>query len=186
MNAILCKSLILVGIMGAGKTTIGARLARRLNLPFYDSDVEVEKKLGCTCSDVFFYAGEEYFRKVEFEVISNLLKLEPCIIATGGGAFISDNTREVIKNKGTSLWIKAEKKDIKSRVLSNKGLLKNRRPMLQNGNIDTIISDLVDIRYPIYGQADFIIESKFNNIGEAVNYILSQLIQNNIITPIEE
>lgn len=147
----ISKSLVLVGMMGCGKSTIGKLLAKDTGKKFFDSDKLIEKKEGISVKKIFDVHGEEYFRQREYEIIRDLLNKKECsIIASGGGAFIHDITREYIKKKSYSIWLKSDFKVLLNRVLRN-----NNRPLLNVENKEEKLQSLIDIRYPIYSQADF-------------------------------
>ncbi|WP_085902843.1 shikimate kinase [Kiloniella majae] len=149
------KTVVLVGLMGAGKTCIGKKLAQALRLPFVDADVEIEKAAGCTISEIFEEHGEVYFRDRERLVIQRLLEGPVQILSTGGGAFMDELTRNTITEKGISLWLRADLD-----ILVERTSRRNHRPLLRNGNHREILSRLIEERYPIYEQADIITESE--------------------------
>lgn len=151
---IVNRTVVLVGLMGAGKSTVGRRLAERLRLPFIDSDDEIVKAADLTISEIFERFGEQYFRDGERKVISRLLDGPPCILATGGGAFLSDENRTVISASGVSVWIAAELETLWDRVRDKPG-----RPLLQGDDPKRVLSDLLEARYPVYGLADIVVES---------------------------
>ena len=156
--ALSAQSIALVGMMGVGKTTIGRRLAKRLGMPFHDSDEEIEKASGRTVKGYFRDHGQEAFRAGERKVIERLLtEGPPIILATGGGAFIPDDTREILKAHSTTVWLKAEHHVIFKRVRR-----KNTRPLLDVPNPSARLQELIDERYPIYAQAHITVDS---NIG---------------------
>lgn len=150
----LPKTLVLVGLMGAGKSCIGRRLSEALVLPFVDADTEIETAAGCTVQEIFERHGEAAFRDGERKVIERLLDGQVQILATGGGAFMDPQTRESIRQNATSLWLRADL-DLLVRRTSRR----NHRPLLSQGNPRQILSDLIDKRYPIYGEADIVIDS---------------------------
>lgn len=149
------KSLVLVGLMGAGKSAIGRRLGAQLGLPFLDADNEIETAAGQSISDIFKDHGEPYFRDREEKVIERLLLDGPVILATGGGAFMSEKTQAVIKQNAISLWLKADLDILMERVGR-----RDHRPLLQTENPTQIMRNLMDIRYPVYSLADITIESR--------------------------
>ena len=149
------RSIVLVGLMGAGKTVIGRRLARKLDLPFVDADHEIEAAAGMPVSDIFAEHGEEHFRQGERKVIARLLKNGPQILATGGGAFMNPKTRENIRQTGISLWLKADFDVLMERVMR-----RNTRPLLQTGNPEATMKRLIDERYPVYEHADVTVVSR--------------------------
>jgi shikimate kinase len=148
------QSIVLVGLMGAGKTTVGRRLASALDMPFKDADHEIEAAAGLTVADIFERYGEEDFRDGERKVITRLVEGEPCVLATGGGAFMNDETRALIKEKAVSVWLKAELELLLERVLR-----RDTRPLLKTGDPRDILGKLMDERYPIYSEADVVVAS---------------------------
>ncbi len=158
------KTIVLVGLMGAGKTTVGRRLAQRLELPFIDADHEIERAAGMSVTDIFERHGEEHFRDGERKVIARLLGDGPQVLATGGGAFMDAETRNNITKAGVSLWLKCSHKLLMKRVRKRGG-----RPLLDTDNPDAIMQDLIDRRYPVYGQADVSIISRDVSHSAIVN-----------------
>lgn len=150
----LPKALVLVGLMGAGKSCIGRRLSEALALPFVDADTEIEAAAGCTVQEIFERHGEAAFRDGERKVIERLLDDKVQILATGGGAFMDPRTRESIRKHGVSLWLRADLD-----LLVKRTSRRNHRPLLSQGNPRQILSDLIDKRYPVYGEADIVIDS---------------------------
>ena len=148
------KTIVLVGLMGAGKTCIGQRLAKRLSLPFVDADDEIEKAAGCSISDIFNLYGEAAFRDGEKRVIARLLNDPVHVLATGGGAFVDNETRALIKGTATSIWIRA---DID--LLVNRTSRRDDRPLLKNTDPREKLEKLIVERYPAYEQADITIDS---------------------------
>jgi len=142
-------TIVLVGLMGAGKTTVGRRLARQLGLEFVDSDFEIEKAADMAVAEIFETYGEEDFRSGERRVIARLLDGPPQVIATGGGAFVNDETRALIKDKSLSIWLDA---DID--VLVERTSRKDTRPLLHTGDPREILAKLAQERAPYYSQAD--------------------------------
>lgn len=152
--ASLNKPIVLVGMMGAGKSTVGTRLAKKLRVPFYDTDNLVQEMAGCSMDDIFKYAGEEFFRQKERQVIEELLNLTNCIISTGGGAFVDPINRDLIKEKSVSIWLKADYETILERVSR-----RNTRPTLKDGNKAEMVEQLIKDKYPLYEEADFCVNS---------------------------
>jgi shikimate kinase len=149
------KTIVLVGLMGAGKSAIGVRLADSLGLKFIDSDHLIEEKEKKSVSEIFAAQGEEYFRKRERETIAAIVEgATPCVLATGGGAFINDATRALIKKNAISVWLTAELDILVERVSR-----KNTRPILQRGDKAEIMARLMKERDPIYAQADVKVQS---------------------------
>jgi shikimate kinase len=149
------RPLVLVGMMGAGKTTVGRRLATRLGRHFVDSDEEVEKAAGMTIEDIFAAHGEADFRAGEVRVIARLLKDRDLVLGTGGGAFINAETRALVKASAVSVWIKADFELLFQRVQR-----RSNRPLLKTANPRQTLQDLIDKRYPIYAEADVTVVSK--------------------------
>ena len=150
----LSKPLVLVGLMGAGKSSIGRRLAKQLNLQFVDADDEIEAAAGCSISDIFERFGEESFRDGERRVIARLLNGPVRVIATGGGAFIDQDTRRKIRETAITIWLRADLEILLERVQR-----RDHRPLLKTGDPREILEDLIAERYPVYGGADIIVES---------------------------
>lgn len=145
----LHRTVVLVGMMGSGKTAIGHALAQRLNVPFLDSDAAIEEAAKATIHEIFTRDGEAFFRDREAEVISRLLSGVPCILSTGGGAFIAERNRQRISEKGVSVWL-----DVALDVLWSRVRSKETRPLLRTANPRQTLSDLYDQRIPIYRLAD--------------------------------
>lgn len=149
------RNLVFVGLMGAGKSAIGRLVASQLNLPFIDTDVEIERVSRMTISELFAAYGEPEFRALETRVIKRLLKGGPRIISTGGGAFINEDTRMQIKRGGISVWLKADLDVLWERV--NK---RDHRPLLKTENPMQTLANLMEQRYPIYALADLTVQSR--------------------------
>ena len=149
------RNLILVGLMGAGKSSVGRIVASQLGIPFIDSDVEIERVSRMTIPELFAAYGEEEFRALETRVIKRLLKSGPRVVSTGGGAFINDRTRKRIKKGGLSVWLKADLDVLWDRV--NK---RDTRPLLKTDNPKQTLESLMSVRYPIYEQADLTVLSR--------------------------
>jgi shikimate kinase len=153
--ALGARSVVLVGMMGAGKSTIGRRLAARLRLPFLDADTEIETAAGMSIPDIFETHGEPHFRDGEARVIARLLDGGPGVLATGGGAFLREETRERIRRKAVSVWLKADVDTIMRRVKRRAD-----RPLLQTADPVATVERLVGEREPIYQAADLTIWSR--------------------------
>lgn len=164
------KPIVLVGLMGAGKSSVGKRLASVLGLPFHDSDDEIVKAAGQTIQEIFDTHGEEEFRRGERRVIERLLDSGSMVLATGGGAFMNAETRALLKEKAVTVWLRADL-DLLWRRVGRKG----GRPLLQTENPKKVLSDLLDARYPIYAEADHVVESKDGPHMETVNAIRNVL-----------
>ena len=150
------RSIVLIGMMGVGKSSIGRRLGGRLGLPFVDADAEIEKAAGMSITDIFARHGEADFRSGEARVIARLLEGGPQVLATGGGAVMSTDTRAAIKAKGVSIWLSADL-DVLMRRISKR---KNERPMLQTADPAATLRQLLAEREPIYAQADITVQSR--------------------------
>ncbi len=149
------KTIVLVGLMGAGKTSIGRRLAKRLEVEFFDSDHEVEVAAGCPIKEIFNVYGEDAFRTGEFRVINRLLDQETHVLATGGGSFMEDETRNVIKEKAISVWLKADINTLVARVSR-----RTDRPLLEDAETHhDVLTKLIDERYPVYQEADVVVDT---------------------------
>lgn len=164
------KSIVLVGLMGAGKTTIGRRLARRLELPFADADEEIVKAAGASIVEIFARHGESVFRDGERRVISRLLNSSPQVVATGGGAFIEAATRAVIARRGISVWLRAELD-----VLDNRTRGRGGRPLLQTADPRATLAALMDARYPIYAEANVTVDSRDDHPDVTTERVLDAL-----------
>jgi shikimate kinase len=149
------RPIVLVGMMGAGKTTVGRRLASRLGRHFIDSDEEVEKAAGMSISDIFAAHGEADFRTGEVRVIARLLREEGIVLGTGGGAFINPETRALVKENAISVWIKADFELLFARVAR-----RSNRPLLKTQNPRETLKTLIEQRYPIYAEADVTVVSR--------------------------
>ena len=158
------RSIVLVGMMGAGKSSIGRRLASRLGIPFIDADTEIESAAGMTIPEIFEKHGEPYFRAGEARVIARLLDNGPQVLATGGGSVMDPQTRALIGQKGISIWLKA---DID--VLLKRTKRRNDRPLMEK------IKDLLPVREPIYAQADIIIQSRDEPHDTIIDEIMGEL-----------
>ncbi|MBP2313704.1 shikimate kinase [Azospirillum soli] len=151
----LPKTVVLVGLMGAGKSAIGRRLAARLHLPFIDADTEIEAAAGCTIAEIFARDGEAVFRSVERKIIARLLTEQPVhILATGGGAFMDPETRATIRQHGLSVWLRADLDILLARTAR-----RTHRPLLNSGDPKEILQRLMTARYPVYADAELTVIS---------------------------
>ena len=150
------RSIVLVGMMGVGKSSIGRRLAARLGIPFVDADTEIEKAAGMSIADIFARHGEADFRSGEARVIARLLDGGPQVLATGGGAVMNADTRAAIKAKAVSIWLSAEF-DVLMRRINKR---KNDRPMLQTADPAATLRELLVVREPFYAKADLTVQSR--------------------------
>jgi shikimate kinase len=166
----LDRTIVLVGLMGAGKTAVGRRLAQVLGLPFRDADEEIEKAAGISVSEIFARHGEPFFRDAERRLIARLLEEPPHVLATGGGAFINDATRALIASKAVSVWLKADLDVLMKRVGK-----RTTRPLLATGDPRETMLRLISERYPIYAEADITVESVDGPHERVVEAILKEL-----------
>jgi shikimate kinase len=164
------RTLVLVGLMGAGKTSIGRRLAQKLNLPFNDSDHEVEKAANATVKTIYDTLGEDEFRAGEMRVIKRLLSEETHVLATGGGAFMTGETRKLIKSNSISIWLKADLDTLIARVSR-----RNDRPLLDVENQDEVLEELINERYPVYQEADIMVETYDEPAAITVDRLIGKL-----------
>lgn len=149
------RSIVMVGLMGCGKSAIGRRLAARLGIPFIDADEEIERAAGQSISDIFAAHGEAYFRDGERKVIQRLLANGSQVLATGGGAFMSAETRAAVRERGLSVWLRADLPVLMRRVGK-----RNTRPLLKTDDPEAVMRRLMSERYPVYAEADLVIESR--------------------------
>lgn len=166
------KSIVLVGLMGCGKSAVGRRLAAALNLPFVDADDEIEKAAGKTISEIFEDHGEAEFRSGERKVIARLLKDGPQVLATGGGAFMDAETRAQVAEQGISIWLRADLPVLMRRVSR-----RDNRPLLKTAKPKEVMARLMQERYPIYATADIIAESRDVAHEKIVAEIIQKLYQ---------
>lgn len=165
-----CRTIVLVGLMGAGKTKIGRRLAIRLGLPFFDSDLEIEAAAGETIEEIFANRGERVFREGERRVITRLLARSTHVLATGGGAFMDPLTRAVVRRRGVSLWLRADLD-----VLVHRVSRRSDRPLLKAGDPRAILAELVERRHPTYGEADITVDSGEGSPEATVNRVIAAI-----------
>jgi len=149
------RSIVLVGMMGAGKSSVGRKLASRLGLAFVDADSKIEEAAGMSIPDIFETRGEAEFRSGEARVIARLLDGGPQVLATGGGAFMNSVTRTLIRTKAMSVWLKADFDVLMKRIKR-----RSDRPMLKTADPAATLKHLMDVRYPIYAEADVTVESR--------------------------
>jgi shikimate kinase len=157
-------------MMGAGKTTIGRRLAAALNLPFHDADAEIEEAAGMSVAELFERHGEASFRRGEAQVIARLLSGGPIVLATGGGALTTAATRALIRKKAVSIWIRADIDTLVKRATK-----RPTRPLLKKGDPKETIARLLEARTPLYAAADLIVESRAGGHARTVNAIIAAL-----------
>ena len=164
------QSVALIGMMGAGKTSIGQRLARALDLPFRDADREIEKAAGTTIANIFAEVGEAAFRHSERQVIQRLLDGRPQVLALGGGAFVDPTTRALVRERALSIWLRADLD-----VLVRRTARRDDRPLLAGGDPRARLAALLEQRAPIYAQADLVVDSGKGSIGDVVARTLEAL-----------
>ena len=157
-------------MMGSGKSTIGKRLAYKLNRLFYDSDKIIEDKEGLSTRDIYDFRGEEYFKEQELKVIKETLNYGSVVLSTGGESFLSDEIRQLIMDKAISVWLKADISTLYERVSK-----RNTRPQLINENKMEVLEDMIAVSYPIFEQANIIVESKDMEAHFVVDTILARL-----------
>ncbi len=148
------KTIVLIGLMGAGKSCMGRNLAKRIGLPFIDADAEIEGAAGCSIEDIFEHHGESAFRDGERRVIARLLNGPICILATGGGAFMDAETRARIREHAISIWLRADLD-----LLLERTSRRDNRPLLKTGDPRQILARLMEERYPVYAEADIVVDT---------------------------
>lgn len=159
----LPRTVALIGLMGAGKSSVGRRVAARLEAPFLDADAEIEAASGCTIAELFARNGEAAFREGERRVIARLLEGPPCILATGGGAFMDPSTRAAIKASAVSLWLRADLDTLVGRTVG-----RTHRPLLMQGDPRETLQRLMNERYPVYAEADVVVDTAADMAREAM------------------
>lgn len=164
------KPIVLVGLMGAGKTSVGQRLAALLDREFIDADREIEAAANCSIEDIFAQYGEPAFRDGERRVIARLMKRRNAVIATGGGAFADAETRRNVRLNGVSVWLKADLEILLDRVSR-----RNDRPLLNMGDRRTVMERLIAERYPCYAEADLTVASGDRSVDDAARAVLRAL-----------
>ena len=164
------RSIVLVGLMGCGKSSIGKRLAFKLGLPFVDADDEIERAAAKTINDIFTDHGEAQFRDGERKVIARLLRSGPQVLATGGGAYMHPETRRCVRENGISIWLRADLPVLMRRVMK-----RDTRPLLREGNPEATMRKLIETRYPVYAEADMTVESREEPHDVIVAEILNRL-----------
>ena len=164
------RPIVLVGLMGAGKTTVGRRLAAALMVPFIDADDEIERAAGLPVAEIFARHGEHEFRRGERRVIARLLQGEPHVLATGGGAFMDAETRALVRTHATSVWLRADIDVLMRRVEK-----RDNRPLLHSGDPRAVMERLMAERHPIYAEADVTVDSNNAPHGAAVAQVLQAL-----------
>jgi shikimate kinase len=164
------RTIVLVGLMGAGKSAIGRRLAQKLHLPFIDADQEIERAAGCSIEEFFAKHGEAAFREGERRVMSRLLDQPAHVLATGGGAFIDEATRSLVRQRAISVWLRAELPLLLERVQR-----RSNRPLLKQGDPRQVLEQLMQKRYPIYAEADITVDSRDNPAEQTTQDVIDAL-----------
>ena len=164
------RTVVLVGLMGAGKSCIGRRLASRTGLAFIDADIEIEKAAGCSVAEIFDRYGEAAFRDGERRVMTRLLQDKPSILAAGGGAFMDESTRALIREHAISVWLRA---DLDTLIARTKG--RSHRPLLNSGDARETLAKLIEMRYPVYAQADITVDTGLDNPNLTCTRVLAAI-----------
>jgi shikimate kinase len=164
------RTVALVGLMGAGKSAIGKRLALKLGLPFVDADDEIERAAGCSIAEFFERFGETEFRAGERRVISRLLAGSPHVLSTGGGAYMDSETRALMKMHAITVWLRADLEVLHDRVRK-----RTHRPLLRQGDPREILERLISQRYPVYAEADLVVESTAQPVEVTTDQVLEAL-----------
>ena len=164
------KIILLVGLMGSGKTSVGKRLARRLSLPFVDGDQEIEKAAGLSLVDVLKCFGEKEYRAGEERVMKRLLQGNPCVLASGGGSFVAAQTRELAKEHAVTIWLKADIDTVYHRTAG-----RTRRPFLlgDNATVKSKLQEYITEEYPYYSEADIVVETRDEKVENTVKRVAS-------------
>lgn len=164
------KIILLVGLMGSGKTSVGKRLARRLSLPFVDGDQEIEKAAGLSLVDVLKCFGEKEYRAGEERVMKRLLQGNPCVLASGGGSFVAAQTRELAKEHAVTIWLKADIDTLYHRTAG-----RTRRPFLlgDNATVKSKLQEYITEEYPYYSEADIVVETRDEKVENTVKRVAS-------------
>ncbi len=181
LDALGSRTIVLIGLMGCGKSSVGRRLATRLSLPFVDADDEIETAAQKSIPEIFADHGEDMFRDGERRVIARLLRNGPQVLATGGGAYMNSETREAIWSLGVSVWLKAELAVLMRRVMK-----RDNRPLLKSPDPEGVMRDLMAVRYPVYANADITIESRDVPHDVIVGEIISELTRHLLVSPTDE
>jgi len=170
----ITQPIVMVGLMGAGKTSVGRALARMLGIPFVDSDKEIEKAAGCSVVDIFSMYGEQEFRRVEEKVIERLLDTPPFtkVISTGEGAFITPAVRKMALERALTIWLRADLD-----LLVKRTNFRHTRPQLLNTDARKILAQLIDERYDTYALADIMVETRDENIHKTLEKVLNAIEQ---------
>jgi len=166
----LPRTIALIGLMGAGKSSLGRRLAQRLGLPFVDADVEIESAAALTIEEIFERHGEAVFREGERRVVARLLDGPTQVLATGGGAYMDPTTRALLRERALTLWLRADVDVLLSRLVR-----RNNRPLLKSGDPRAVLERLMAERYPVYVEADIVVDSIDGPIEAMVDRVMAAL-----------
>jgi shikimate kinase len=166
----LTKPVVLVGMMGSGKSTIGKRLAQKLNLQFYDSDKIIEEREGLSVVDIYDFRGQEYFKNKEEQVITEVLSYGTVILSTGGESFLNDNIRNKIKDNAVSIWLKTDLKILQDRVSR-----RNTRPQFISSDSKELLENMITNSEPVFNEADIIVESTDLDAYMLVDLVLNRI-----------
>ena len=164
------RPIVMIGLMGCGKTRIGSGLARALSVPFYDSDHEIESAAGMDIPTIFERFGEQYFREGERRVLKRLLDQGLSVVATGGGAVMNEETAQIIWNRSVCVWLRADLDTLVARTAKSEA-----RPLLRQGNPRDILGRLMEERYPTYGNADIVVDTHDGDVNAVINNVMEQL-----------
>ncbi len=165
------KFIVLVGLMGSGKTKLGRIIASSLDLPFIDADIEIENAAGHSVREIFERFGESYFRDGERRVIKRILNNEPVVLATGGGAYMNNETRKEISKNGIAIWLRADLDLLLKRTKN-----RSNRPLLNKGDKRKILAGLIEERYPVYAESDFVFDVGDEPAQETARKIIKEII----------
>ncbi len=168
----ICKIILLVGLMGSGKSSVGKRLAKRLKLPFVDGDTEVEKAAGLSLIDVLKCFGTDEFRAGETRVMKRLLEGEPCVLASGGGSFVAKQTRDLAKKNAITVWLKADINTLYTRTTG-----RSHRPFLMGSDegLKDKLEKYITEEYPYYNEADIIVETQNEPVDATVKRVIKEI-----------
>lgn len=166
------KIILLVGLMGSGKTSVGRKLAQKLELPFVDADLEIEKATGLSLVEVLKCFGMDEYRAGEARIMKRLLSGKPCVLASGGGSFVCEQTRNIAKQKALTVWLKADVNLLYKRTVG-----RQRRPFLDGlgSDLKDRIETYIQEEYPYYQKADIVVESKDERVGETADRVIAAL-----------
>jgi shikimate kinase len=167
---VLDRPVVLIGLMGAGKTRVGRRLSEILGIPFVDTDQEIERETGRTISELFAVIGEPAFRDGERRVIARLLRGPVTVIATGGGAYMDPFTRAMIRERGLAIWLRADLETLVARTARS-----HKRPLLEGVGKAAKLAELMQVRYPVYAEADLVVDSQPGPVENTADAVLLAL-----------